>query len=143
MSKRTAPVPGPRSPVPAAIQQGDVLTAGQLKAYRRERPTLVLLERLAAAGLPAPVREYQFVADRRWRFDLAWPERRLAVELEGGIWIRGAHTRGRGYEKDMAKYNRAAVLGWTLIRMTPRQALRPESLELIRAALSVQILEGT
>lgn len=132
MAKRTA----------AAIQQGDVVTAGELKVYRRDRPTLLLLERIAAAGLPAPVREYQFVADRRWRFDLAWPERLVAVELEGGVWIRGAHTRGKGYEKDLAKYNRASLLGWTLIRMTPRQALRPDAVEMIRAALSVTRLEA-
>lgn len=132
MAKRTA----------AAIQQGDVVTAGELKVYRRDRPTLLLLEHLAAAGLPAPVREHQFVADRRWRFDLAWPERLVAVELEGGVWIRGAHTRGKGYEKDLAKYNRASLLGWTLIRMTPRQALRPDAVEMIRAALSVTRLEA-
>jgi hypothetical protein len=126
------PLATPHSP----LRQGDTLTAGQLKAAQRDRPTRLLLERIERAGLPAPVREYQFVPDRRWRFDLAWPDRRIAVELEGGVWIRGAHTRGRGYEKDLAKYNRAGILGWTLIRMTPRQALRPESLEMIRAALA-------
>jgi len=34
-------------------------------------------------GLPAPVFEYRFHPSRKWRFDIAWPERRVAVEVEG------------------------------------------------------------
>lgn len=70
-----------------------------------------------AAGLPEPEREHRF-CERRWRFDWAWPERMVAVELEGGIWTNGRHTRATGYQKDIEKYNTAVLLGWKLIRFT-------------------------
>ena len=47
-------------------------------------------------GMPAPEYEYRFAPPRRWRFDAAYPEHMVAVELEGGIFSRGRHTRGTG-----------------------------------------------
>lgn len=67
----------------------------------------------------APVQEYQFHPTRKWRFDYAFPPYKVAVEIEGGVWIRGRHTRGKGYTEDIKKYNAAVVLGWRVIRMTP------------------------
>jgi hypothetical protein len=52
---------------------------------------------LEAAGIPAPIREYRFAPPRRWRFDLAWPSLRLALEIEGGTWTGGRHVRGNGF----------------------------------------------
>jgi len=74
-----------------------------------------------AYGLPQPEAEYRFDASRRWRFDFAWPDRRLAVEQEGGIWTNGRHTRGRGYLADLEKYNAATLAGWRVLRFTPEQ----------------------
>lgn len=73
---------------------------------------------ITAAGLPDPVPEFRFDVHRRWRFDYAWPEKKLAVEIEGGVWSGGRHVRGKGYEKDCEKYNRAVVLGWRVLRFT-------------------------
>jgi very-short-patch-repair endonuclease len=72
-------------------------------------------------GLPAPECEYRFDAERRWRFDFAWPNLKLAVETEGGVWIRGRHVRPVGYLADLEKYNRAVVLGWRVLRYAPHQ----------------------
>jgi len=63
--------------------------------------------------------EYRFDPARRWRFDFAWPSRKLAVEVEGGIWVNGRHGRGVGMESDMEKYNRATALGWAVLRFSP------------------------
>lgn len=63
-----------------------------------------------------PVREYKFYPDRRWRFDFAFPSIKLAVEVEGGIYSGGRHTRGVGYDADMEKYNKAAMSGWAVLR---------------------------
>ena len=68
-------------------------------------------------GPPIPlVREYRFHPTRRWRFDAAFLEHKIAVEMEGGIWTRGRHTRGRGYRRDLEKYNAATELGWRVFR---------------------------
>ena len=72
-------------------------------------------------GLPAPEREYRFDPKRRWRFDFAWPSLRIAVEIEGGVWVRGRHVRPTGYLADLEKYNRAVVLGWRVLRYAPHQ----------------------
>ena len=68
--------------------------------------------------LPEPDLEVTFCDDRKWRFDFAWPELMLAVEVEGGTWNGGRHTRPVGFENDCEKYNQAAIMGWTLIRVT-------------------------
>lgn len=90
------------------------------------------------AGLPAPVREYQFAApQRKWRFDLAWPDRMIAVEVDGGSWIGGRHTSGSGFEKDMEKSNHAQLLGWTVLRFTPRMVEEGTALEFIEEAFGL------
>lgn len=78
-----------------------------------------LLFQLQLAGLPDPQREFLFHKKRKWRFDLAWPDLLIAVEVEGGIWIGGRHVRGEGYEADCEKYNEAQLAGWMVLRFTP------------------------
>lgn len=68
-----------------------------------------------------PVSEYRFAPPRLWRFDFAWVDLKIAVEIEGGIWSHGRHTRGSGFAKDMEKYNTATKLGWKVFRFTPQQ----------------------
>lgn len=65
------------------------------------------------------VREYRFHPTRRFRFDYALPEYKIAIEIEGGVWIKGRHTRGAGYQRDLIKYNLATTLGWRVLRYTP------------------------
>jgi hypothetical protein len=78
-----------------------------------------------AAGLPEPVGEYRFAPPRRWRFDWAWTssEHQIALEIDGGVWTQGRHTRGKGAIGDMEKLNAAAILGWKVLRVTPDQLL--------------------
>jgi very-short-patch-repair endonuclease len=64
--------------------------------------------------------EYRFNPDRRWRFDYAIIEHKIAIEIEGGCWIRGRHSRGVGMVADMEKYNTATILGWKILRYTPQ-----------------------
>jgi len=83
---------------------------------------------------PGMTREHVFAPPRRWRFDLAWPERRVACEIEGGVWIKGRHTRGKGYEADCEKYSTAAAYGWRVIRVTPGMIRSGRALELLGLA---------
>lgn len=82
-------------------------------------PELVFWRLIQAAGLPEPEREFRFHPVRRWRFDYAWALAHLAVEIEGGTWQGGRHSRGAGYEQDAEKQNTALALGWRLLRYTP------------------------
>ena len=87
-------------------------------------PAHVLLERhLRELGLPFE-REYRFHATRRWRFDYWLPDARLAIEIEGAIWTRGRHTRGKGYQADLDKYNAATMMGYRVLRFSTDDVLR-------------------
>jgi hypothetical protein len=65
---------------------------------------------------PAYVTEHVFHPNRKWRLDYAWPEHRVGLEIEGGIFTRGAHVRPRGIADDIAKANAASECGWTVYR---------------------------
>lgn len=68
------------------------------------------------------VKEYKFHPKRRWRFDYADPKKKIAIEIHGGIWRGGRHTRGKGFANDREKMNEAIVLGWRVIELcTPEQ----------------------
>ena len=66
--------------------------------------------------------EYRFHPVRRWRFDYAIPEHKIAIEIEGGAFVRGRHTRGVGYLNDMEKYNEATIMGWRILRYKPSES---------------------
>lgn len=90
---------------------------------------------IKAARLPEPVAEHRFDPVRRWRMDLAWPARRLFVEVDGGIWVGGRHNRGKGYEADCEKLNAAAVAGWRCLRFTTGMVKSGAALNTLLAAL--------
>jgi len=94
-----------------------------------------LLTLIREAGLPEPEREYRFHPDRKWRFDLCWPGGWVAIEVEGGVWIRGRHTRGSGFVKDCEKYNEAAILGWCVLRVPAIMIKDGHALDFIKRAL--------
>lgn len=77
-------------------------------------------------------REYHFHPTRRWRFDFALPDQKIAIEVEGGLFIRGRHARGAGIEKDIEKYNSATLLGWKVIRVTNKMIKSGEALGIIK-----------
>lgn len=81
------------------------------------------------------VREYRFHASRRWRFDYALPAHKIALEVEGGVWTGGRHTRAKGFMGDMEKYNTATVMGWRVLRTTPELLCTRSTLNMLREAL--------
>lgn len=107
-------------------------------AKRIPQPLSVLVETLKvmlrADGLPAPVEELVFAPPRKWAFDLAYPDRKLAIECEGGTHSGGRHVRGKGYENDCEKYNEAQLLGWTVLRFTMGMINNGTAIEQIRRA---------
>jgi len=84
---------------------------------------------------PEPVAEHRFHRERRWRFDFAWPSAMTAIEIDGGAYSRGRHTRGKGFEADLEKLNAAALLGWRVFRFTP-QMLKSEPIECLKPIIA-------
>ena len=89
-----------------------------------------------ANGLPAPVREHRFHPVRKFRFDYAWPDAQVALEVEGGVWTGGRHTRGTGFLRDMEKYNHAAVRGWYVVRCTPDTLCTDGTIQMLKELLN-------
>lgn len=101
------------------------------RAAKEQIPLDVLVEAQArAAGLDKPLREFRFHPTRRWRTDFLWPYgakgHDIALEIEGGVFTGGRHTRGAGFLKDAEKYNTMAAMGIRLIRLTPQQVRKGE-----------------
>ena|ERR1017187_8555931 len=95
----------------------------------------IVMAYFAECKLPPPVTEYPFHPERKFRFDFAWIEQRLALEVEGGIWIGGGHSRGSGVSKDIEKYNEAVRLGWKVIRCVPGDLCTMKTVKLIKDCL--------
>jgi very-short-patch-repair endonuclease len=94
-----------------------------------------LVWQLRAASLPTPEMEYRFHPERRWRFDLAWPDLKVAVEVDGGGFVQGRHSRGMGIERDSEKFSTSAAHGWRVFRVTPRMVRDGAALALIEKGL--------
>lgn len=119
---------------------------GRLRASRPAGVGVPFDRQCQAHGLIPPVAEHLFAleaAGRRWRFDWAWIDQRIALEVEGGYAMQarckcgqaahcracgrpvmggGRHTRAAGFLEDMDKYNTAAILGWRVYRQ-PTKAI--------------------
>lgn len=65
--------------------------------------------------------EYKFHPERNWRADFLITGTKILIEVEGGIWSGGRHTRGKGFIADMEKYNAAAVMGFKVLRFDTQQ----------------------
>ncbi|MCO8044964.1 endonuclease domain-containing protein [Acinetobacter bohemicus] len=65
--------------------------------------------------------EFEFHPKRKWRADFHLVGKKILVEVEGGIWSGGRHTRGKGYIGDMEKYNAATMMGFQVIRFSTDQ----------------------
>jgi hypothetical protein len=89
-----------------------------------------------AHGLTA-IPEFRFDAKRKWRFDFAFLESKVALECQGGLFIPGGgrHSRGAALLKEHEKLNAAAVDGWRVLFTTPDNLCMTETLETIKAAI--------
>jgi very-short-patch-repair endonuclease len=76
----------------------------------------IFAAQLDAVGLDGYVREYQAIPGRRYRFDFCWVKERLAVEIQGGTYSRGAHARPLGIKRDYEKGNLAVQFGWRVLQ---------------------------
>ena len=120
-------------------------------AEGKKQPTALevsFYEQITNSGLPEPLwgdKEHRFHPERRWRFDFAWPDYKLAVELEGGTYSHGKQKDGKqlksrhltptGFYNDCHKYAEAAILGWLVIRADAKMVKNQEALRLTARAI--------
>jgi len=64
------------------------------------------------------VTEYRYCEARKFRFDFAIVDKKIAIEYEGINSEFSRHTEMVGYTRDCTKYNIAASLGWRVLRYT-------------------------
>src|SRR3990167_655754 len=132
------PVGRPKSPIPKAdrakasrdkrnAKRRDKCEAGMV--YKESEGEFELTLQMKIAGLTGWKREYRFDPVRMWRIDFAWPQIRLAVEVDGGNWSGGRHVRGAGFAKDAEKQNAMTLAGWRLLRYTT---------EMVKSGIAVQ-----
>ena len=76
--------------------------------------------------------EFEFHPKRKWRADFHLVGKKILVEVEGGIWSGGRHTRGKGYIGDMEKYNAATMMGFQVLRFSTDQ---------VKSGLAIQQIE--
>lgn len=69
---------------------------------------------IARSGLPSPIAEYVAGADGEYRLDFAYPNRKLAIEVEGYAW----HHDPAKVAADHARRNELQRQGWTVLVFT-------------------------
>ena len=82
--------------------------------------------------------EHLFHPCRKWRIDFAIVNLKIGIEIEGGVWSNGAHTRGKGFVEDMEKYNSAATLGWVILRFTPQDLNKITTFETVQKTIEAR-----
>ena len=99
----------------------------------------LLAFQIKAAGLPEPVRQYYYARPRKLRADFSFPEHRLLIEIQGGIFMKrgGAHGSITGILADLDRLNAATLAGFYMLRFTPDQVKTGEALAVIEKALEI------
>ena len=112
--------PKRRAKRPASVKKERVVSEGEA----------VLSQHLRAHNISFE-QEFQFNADRKWRADFHLIGMGILIEVEGGIWSNGRHTRGKGYLGDLDKYNAATMMGYQVIRFSTEQVKSGKAIEQI------------
>lgn len=107
------------------------------KRIYEKRHELALYNQIIEKGLQGAVEQYKFHPDRKWSLDIAFPNIKLAIEIDGGIWKKGkgGHNSGKGYEEDRLKDQAALLLGWAVYRVTPKMISSGDAITTIAVLL--------
>jgi hypothetical protein len=119
---------------PQGVIVNDLQPKAKTKARKAYNPATVNAF-FATHEIPAPHYELAFHPDRKWRFDMAWGQEKVALEVQGGIWGGGRHTRGAALLKEWEKLNTAAADGWRILYCQPDDLLTAQTANYIKNAL--------
>ena len=94
------------------------------------------LRAFAASGLPLPREQFPIVLDGiPCHLDLAYPEARLCIELDGFEW----HRTRSAFDDDRRRDAALIKIGWIVIRLTASMT-DEEMVAVVRAALTDRLL---
>lgn len=58
---------------------------------------------------------------KNYRLDFAWPEYKIAIEYQGGMFMgKSGHSNVAGQTRDCKKINEAQLKGWLVIFANPK-----------------------
>jgi very-short-patch-repair endonuclease len=98
----------------------------------RQQWELVLLYQIQKLSIPEPVRYFKPIPGRNFTSDMAYPDIKLLIEVDGAQWVKGGHNSGYGKERDCEKDALAVLEGYKTLRFPP---------SLIESGFAVGILE--
>ena len=116
----------------------EIVAKEQSKARRNKWQDAYALQ-IKQAGLPRPVTEYQAILGRKFRWDFAWPESLILVEIQGGIWSSGksGHSTGTGINRDCEKGNMANLASFCCLSFTSDMIRNGTALAQTKEALAL------
>jgi hypothetical protein len=86
-------------------------------------------------GLPEPVFEHSYIPNRRFRLDVAFPEHKVGIEVQGGLFLKAAHSTGTGIKRDMEKRNLGILNGWRVLECEPKDLCMVETVNMVKELL--------
>lgn len=157
-TRKAVPNRGVRKQLPLLPNEFDIPEDSDV-GVRRERMSACELfgSQCRMGGLPQLVAELRFAKSigRQWRFDWAFPEYQLAVEIEGlsmmprcrrcypGQYVpMGRHSTAKGFQDDTDKYNTAALLGWTVLRFITKDVKPRHAINMTMRVLAARGWQG-
>lgn len=129
----------PKAKKPIAAKKRRAKRKANANSGKNDKWEVELLRQLSSRPIPVPAREFKFDPDRRWKFDFAWPSPKLAVEVEGGIYMGGRHVNPVGFTKDCEKYNTANEQGWVVLRYVPEHVKSGYAVEQINSVYKLLV----
>jgi len=105
---------------PASVKKERVVSEGEAILSQHLRTLKIEFEQ-----------EFKLHPSRKWRADFHLKGKKILVEVEGGIWSNGRHTRSKGYLGDLEKYNAATMMGYQVIRFSTEQVKSGKAIEQI------------
>ena len=103
-----------------AGKPADAVDRAAIRQKQQAHALLRLLKDLLDEGHLVRL-EYRFHPTRRWPFDVALMDVKVALEIDGGGWIHGRHHRAQGRDNDNEKTHEAQALGWQVVRVNWEQ----------------------
>lgn len=120
-------------------------TRGRRKKADEDKADRAFLFQCKVMGLPPIFAQWRFTnskhpntAARKWRCDFVFQDFKTMVEIDGGIWIKGAHGHPQDIIRNMTKGNDAILLGFMVLHFTPAEVQNGHALAFTEKVLKAK-----